>query len=100
MKEEASIPAPLRQMHRASHALYLLFNWACIIVYAYQVYLWIRQGFWTKIPSTVLLPGLAAWTIPAGSGPIVRVFFWTCHVELAYTLCAVAMVFYALRRMA
>ena len=84
-------------MRRSSHALYLLFNWACIIIYAYQIYRWIRKGFWTRIPSEVLFPCAIASRSPERSGPVGRLVCWVLHVELAYSLCAVAIIFYALR---
>ena len=78
------------------HVLYLLFNSVCMGIYGYQIYLWIRQGIWTKIPSHVLLPPGVESRLSTLSG----VFRWILNVELAYTLCAIAMILFAFRWLA
>lgn len=80
--------------------LYELFNWACVIVYAYQICLWIRRGAWTKIPSRSVMPSGSVSRLFAGSGTIDKVFQWLLNVEFAYALCAVAMVFFGLKWLA
>ncbi len=87
-------------VRRTCSVLYMLFNGVCMIVYAYQIYLWIRQGFWTKIPSQVLLTrGLESRVLNL-SGTIGGVVHWTLNVELAYTLCVIATIFYVFRWLA
>jgi len=96
-KKECSSPASLwsRILRRAFHSLYLLFNWACVIVFAYQGYRWIREGGWTKIPTRLALPkGVLASPLFAESHGVGRLLQWCCTVDLAYTLCAVAMACY------
>jgi len=66
-----------------------------MIIYGYQVYLWIRKGAWTRIPSRVVWSG-------AGSGPSAggKLVEWMLNVELAYTLCAISMIFFGLKWLA
>lgn len=71
-----------------------------MIVYAYQVYLWIRQGSWTRITSRVLLPRAVEGRLLERSGAMGTVLDWILNVELAYTLCAIAMVFFAFKWLA
>lgn len=91
-----SISGPI--LRRVSYVLYLLFNSACTIVFAYQGYLWIRSGGWTKIPTHLLLPGgVATWPFFAESHGVGRLFRWCGNVDLAYTLCVLAMMFYGVK---
>jgi hypothetical protein len=97
MKERVRTYGVITRIRKSSHVLYLVFNWACIIVYVYQVYLWIREGSWTRIPSKALLPGATAWQPPVQSGLFAKLIYWILNVELAYTLCTLAVIFFALR---
>ena len=87
-----------RILRRASHVLYLFFNWACTIVFVYQGYLWIRKGSWTKIPTSLLFSrGISTrpfFTESHGAGGLVR---WCLSVDLIYTLGVIAMIFYAVK---
>ena len=87
-------------MTKALNILYITFNSACMIVFAYQSYLWLRAGTWTKIATHILIPDwprrgqlIAEWQ---GIG---RVLHWILNVELSYTLGSVAVVFYVMRLM-
>jgi hypothetical protein len=85
-------------LRRASYVLYVAFNSACTIVFAYQGYLWVRGGGWTKIPTHLLLPGyVLVWPVFAERNGAGRLFRWCCNVELAYTLCVIAMMFYGIK---
>ncbi len=82
-------------MTRALNAVYIAFNTACMLVFAYQAYLWIRVGTWTRIPTHAVLPAwkgdnrlLSQWQVAAGA------IEWVLNVELGYTLGVVATVFY------
>ncbi|WP_093882159.1 hypothetical protein [Syntrophus gentianae] len=80
--------------------LYLLFNGACLSVYGYQVYLWLTQSAWKKIPSRLLLFPGSEHPFASHTGLTWRIFEWVLDVELAYTLCTIAMIFYGLRWLA
>lgn len=85
-----------QMLGRASHFFYLLFNWTCTIVFAYQGYLWIRHGGWTKIPTRLLLPGgVTGWPFFEASHGVGSLLRWCCNVDLIYTLGVIAMMFYA-----
>jgi hypothetical protein len=97
MKQDAGVSGTMRYARKTSHILYLLFNWACVIVYAYQVYGWITKGSWTRIPTGILLSGSAASPFMPLSRQTGTILSWMLNVELAYTLCALAIIFHALR---
>jgi len=85
---------------RCCHVLYALFNWACTVVYGYQIYHWIRQRAWVRIPSRLLAPSAISSQLSAHSGAISKTFQWILNAELAYALCAFAMIFFCLKRLA
>lgn len=87
----------MKQFRRFCHILYLIFDGACCILYGWQVYSWIRKGHWTRIPSQVLLPGTTASSMTTPSAPFGKAIDWLLHVELAWSLCVVAILFYGLR---
>lgn len=89
-----------RIVRQSCHILYTLFNWACIIVYAFQIYLWIRHHAWTKIPSRVALPFVTEERLSVHPGSLSKAFHWLLNVELAYTLCALALILFGLRWLA
>lgn len=95
-----SIPKSRVLMRQIMHILYMIFNGACISVYGYQVYLWVKQSAWTNIPTRVLLPSGAGHPLSSQTGITWKITDWMLNVELAYTLCIVAMIFYGLRWMA
>ncbi len=84
-------------MRRLVHVLYIVFNGACLAVYGYQVYLRIIRGAWTKIPSGVLLARRSGGRFSILPGAMGKTVDWMLNVELAYTLCAIAMLFYGAR---
>jgi len=79
------------------HVLYVILNTACMIVYAYQIYLWLRQGAWKRIPSGLVLHPGTVHHFSAQAGGMGKVVAWMLNVELAYSLCVVAMLFYGIR---
>jgi hypothetical protein len=95
-----SDPRRMGLMRQIVHILYVIFNGACISVYAYQVYLWVKQSAWTKIPSRLLLFPGTEHPLASHTGVTWRIVEWMLDVELAYTLCFVAMIFYGLRWLA
>lgn len=99
MRENKEIGGGIEQLRRPINLLYLLFNWACILVYGYQVLLWVSKGVWTKLPTKILF-GPTGWQPCTASTPVGKAFCWLVDVELAYTLCVLAMVFYLLRWLA
>jgi len=87
-------------MRQIINILYMIFNGACISVYGYQVYLWVKQSAWTKIPTRALLFPGAEHSSSGQTGVTWQIADWMLNVELAYTLCTVAMIFYGLRWLA
>ncbi len=82
---------------RLVHVLYIAFNGACLAVYGYQIYLRVSKGAWTKIPSGVLLFPRSGERFTSLQGAIGKTAEWMLEVELAYTLCVIAMLFYGIR---
>jgi hypothetical protein len=83
--------------HWIAHVLFMVFNGTCMIVYGYQIYLWLKQGAWKRIPSGLLLrPGTESPFV-ARAGVMGKAVEWMLNVELAYTLCVIAMLFYGVR---
>ncbi len=82
---------------RMVHVLYIAFNGACLAVYGYQVYLRISRGTWTKIPSGVLFVPRTGSRFSTLHGVMGETVEWMLNVELAYTLCAIAMLLYGVR---
>jgi hypothetical protein len=93
-------PTTRAVLHSFCHVLYTLFNWACMIVYVYQIYYWMRQGAWTKIPSRLLIPHATELQPSVHSGAVAKALQWVLNVELAYTLCAVALILFCVRWLA
>jgi len=100
VEETGNVPSRRGVLRSTYHVLYILFNSACTILYAWQIYVWIRRGAWKSIPWRVLIPSGSAWHLSAASGPVGKAFHWILNVELAYVLCVVAIVFYFLRWLA
>jgi|GEM_PF-3489461 hypothetical protein len=48
-------------VRRGAHVLYVSFNSACMIVFAYEIYLWIKSSSWVKIPTGVLMARVIGW---------------------------------------
>ncbi len=85
-------------LHGVCNILYWLFNAACLVVFAYEGYLWMRSDSWTKIPALHLVPdSVARWETlksPDGVGPVLH---WLLTIDLAYSLGGIALVFYLIR---
>jgi len=95
-----SLPRSRGVIRQIMNILYMIFNGACISVYGYQVYLWIKQSAWTKIPTHALLFPGSEHPLSGQTGVTWKIVDWTLNVELAYTLCTLAMIFYGLRWLA
>ena len=100
VEETGNMPSRRGVLRSTYHVLYILFNSACTILYAWQIYIWIRRGAWKSVPWRVLIPSGNAWHLSAASGPAGKALHWILNVELAYVLCVVAIVFYFLRWLA
>jgi len=78
--------------YRISYVLYLILNGACIAIFSYQGYLWLKEHKWTAIPTHALIPD---WSGVELSLPIVGpVITWMLDIELMYTVGIIAMIFY------
>ncbi|OPY90716.1 MAG: hypothetical protein A4E72_00515 [Syntrophus sp. PtaU1.Bin208] len=97
---EISTPKKRGVVRHIVNILYMIFNGACLSVYGYQVYLWLTQSAWKKIPSRLLLFTGSEHPFSSHTGATWRIFEWLLDVELAYTLCTIAMIFYGLRWLA
>jgi hypothetical protein len=83
--------------HWIVNILYMGFNGACMIVYGYQIYFRVKQGAWNNIPSSLLLPPGTEPLLVAQAGGMGKAVGWLLNVELSYTLCVIAMLFYGVR---
>jgi hypothetical protein len=85
-------------MHKTAKILYMFFNTACIIILAYQVYLWFKAGTWVSIATNVIMPvQLAKWQDYTQWRTFGTIWNWILNVELMYTLSLFAMLFYVFR---
>jgi len=84
-------------LHRGSNVLYVLFSAAYMIVLAYQIYLWIRAGAWTKFPTDVFISRLAGRQFFSQPGEIDRAIHWVLTIDLVYALSLIATIFFAIR---
>jgi hypothetical protein len=84
--------------HKIAKFLYTLLNTACIIVLAYQIYLWLKSGAWVKIATHVIVPFQSTeWQVFSEWRLLGSIWNWILNVELMYTLSVLAMIFYAVR---
>ena len=84
-------------LNRGSHALYILFSAAYMIILAYQIYLWIRAGAWTKIPTDVFMSRLAGRQFFSQPGEMNAALRWALHIDIVYTLSIIATIFFGIR---
>ncbi len=84
-------------LNRGSHVLYVLFSAAYMVILAYQVYLWIRAGAWTKIPTDVFMARLAGQRFFSRPGEMNAVLRWVFHIDIVYTLSIIATIFFGIR---
>jgi hypothetical protein len=81
-------------VQRGAYILYLVFNTACMILCAYQTFLWIKSHAWVKIPATRLFPD--HFTNGQHWEGINKIIFWILNVDLMYILGIIAIIFYAI----
>ena len=84
-------------VHRSSHVLYILFSVAYSVVLAYQVYLWIRAGAWTKFPTDVFISRLTGRQFFSQPDEMGRALHWIFSMDLVYSLSIIATIFFAIR---
>ena len=85
-------------VRKGAHVLYVLFNSACMIFFAYEIYLWIKSSKWIKIPTGVVIAHVTGWQPSAHATEIDRwVFRWVLNVDLVWVLSIIATVFLAIR---
>ena len=83
-----------------AHVLYVLFNSACMILFAYEIYLWIKSSKWIKVPTGVVIAHVTGWQPSAHATEIDRgVFHWVLNVDLVWVLSTIAAIFFAIRRL-
>ncbi|MCX5806401.1 MAG: hypothetical protein NT010_10100 [Proteobacteria bacterium] len=85
-------------LHKTGKILYMLFNTVCMILLAYQIYLWLKSGTWVRIATNVIVPGyLAKWPDFSEWRVLGSIWNWILDVELIYTFSVFAMIFYFFR---
>jgi hypothetical protein len=83
---------------KSAHVLYVLLDSVCMIVFAYEIYLWIKSGKWIKIPTGVVIVHVTGWRSFAHAGEMGRgVFHWVLNVDIVWVLSIIAIIFFAIR---
>ena len=84
-------------LNRGSHVLYVMFSAAYMIILAYQIYLWIKAGAWTKIPTDDFMDRLAGHQFFSQLGKMNAALHWVLHIDIVYTLSIIATIFFGIR---
>jgi hypothetical protein len=85
-------------INKIAKIFYFLLNAVCMIVFADQIYLWLKSGAWVKIPTNIILPGQStSWQVFSEWQMLGSIWNWILDVELMYTLSVFAMIFYVVR---
>ena len=95
---KSRVSAAKAVVRRGAHVLYVLFNSACTIFFACEIYLWIKSSKWIKISTGVVIAHVTGWQPPAHAAEIDRgVFHWALNVDIVWALSSVALIFFAIR---
>ena len=71
-----------------------------MILFAYEIYLWIKSSKWIKVPTGVVIAHVTGWQPSAHATEIDRgVFHWVLNVDLVWVLSTIAAIFFAIRRL-
>jgi hypothetical protein len=98
MRQRVSLCYSLQRMiNIIANIFYVLLNTICMILLAYQIYLWFHSGAWVKIATCVILPGQSTGWQFFSQGGLSTIWNWILNVELMYTLSIIAMIFYVVR---